>query len=43
MNYIAAKTENFIRMIGLSTAMANGLDVANWFGTEVQYFYNFKP
>ena len=34
MNYIATKTDNSIRMIGLSTAMANGLDVANWFGTE---------
>jgi activating signal cointegrator complex subunit 3 len=30
-------------MIGLSTAMANGIDVANWFGTDNSYFYNFKP
>lgn len=30
-------------MIGLSTAMANGTDVANWFGSPQYYFYNFKP
>ena len=30
-------------MIGLSTAMANGQDVGNWFGTDDDYFYNFKP
>ncbi len=30
-------------MVGLSTAMANGLDIANWFGVPENYFYNFKP
>ena len=43
MNYIARKLENKIRMIGLSTAMANGSDVANWFGVKKNHFYNFKP
>ena len=43
MNYIAQKTNTSIRMVGLSTAMANGQDVANWFGTDNSYFYNFKP
>jgi activating signal cointegrator complex subunit 3 len=43
MNYIARKLENPIRMIGLSTAMANGSDVANWFGVKRNHFYNFKP
>lgn len=30
-------------MVGLSTAMANGGDVSNWFGVEEPCFYNFKP
>ena len=30
-------------MIGLSTAMANGKDVANWFGVNKLTFFNFKP
>ena len=30
-------------MIGLSTAIANGLDVSNWFGCKKHFFYNFKP
>ena len=42
MNYIAQKNENKIRMIGLSTAMANGSDIANWFGVEKHCFFNFK-
>ena len=43
MNYISSKTNNKIRMIGLSTAMANGADVSNWFGVEDNCFYNFIP
>jgi activating signal cointegrator complex subunit 3 len=43
MNYISSKTSKKIRMVGLSTAMANGSDVANWFGVEKYFFYNFKP
>jgi len=34
MNYISSKTKSKIRMLGLSTAMANGSDVANWFGVN---------
>ena len=30
-------------MVGLSTAMANGTDVANWFNVPKHYFFNFKP
>lgn len=30
-------------MIGLSTAMANGTDVSEWFGVKSYRFYNFKP
>jgi activating signal cointegrator complex subunit 3 len=29
-------------MLGLSTAMANGSDIANWFGVEKHCFFNFK-
>ena len=43
MNYIASKTNSKIRMIGLSTAMANGGDVSNWFGVDDNSFFNFKP
>lgn len=32
-----------VRMIGLSTAMANGGDVAEWFGAGQYNFFNFKP
>jgi activating signal cointegrator complex subunit 3 len=43
MNYISRETGNEIRMVGLSTALANGSDVATWFGVQPQYFFNFKP
>lgn len=43
MNMIAQKTGEVIRMIGLSTAMANGSDVAEWFGVPKYYFFNFRP
>lgn len=31
------------RMVGMSTAMANGNDVGEWFGVRRHCFYNFKP
>lgn len=34
MNLIASKTGSKVRMIGLSTAMANGSDVGDWFGVK---------
>jgi replicative superfamily II helicase len=43
MNYISSKTGMKIRMIGLSTAMASGADVANWFGVPKYYMFNFRP
>lgn len=43
MNLIASKTGNKVRMIGLSTAMANGVDVAEWFGVPRHFFFNFRP
>jgi activating signal cointegrator complex subunit 3 len=35
--------ERKVRMVGLSTAMANGTDVAEWFGTDTYGFFNFRP
>ena len=35
--------EKKIRMVGLSTAMANGTDVAEWFGADTYGFFNFRP
>ena len=43
MNLIASKTKHRVRMVGLSTAMANGMDVAEWFGSPKNFFFNFKP
>ena len=43
MNYMATKLNQKMRMIGLSTAMANGADVANWFGVPKNYMFNFRP
>lgn len=43
MGYIGKKTNSKVRMIGLSTAMANGADVANWFGVPQGYLFNFRP
>ena len=43
MNYIASKTGKKIRMVGLSTAMASGADVANWFGVPKYFMFNFRP
>ncbi|CAK75634.1 unnamed protein product (macronuclear) [Paramecium tetraurelia] len=43
MNSLSYDTNKKTRMIGLSTAMANGLDVSNWFGVKKGRFYNFKP
>ena len=33
MNFISSKGDK-TRMVGLSTAMANGIDVSNWFGVK---------
>jgi activating signal cointegrator complex subunit 3 len=43
MGYISKKLNTKIRMVGLSTAMANGADVANWFGVPKGYLFNFRP
>ncbi|KAK9846320.1 hypothetical protein WJX81_001437 [Elliptochloris bilobata] len=43
MRYIAAQTEQPIRFVGLSTALANAADLAAWLGIGSQGLFNFKP
>lgn len=42
-NFIASHTERTLRIVGLSTALANARDLANWLGIEEMGLYNFKP
>ncbi|KAL1876339.1 hypothetical protein VTK73DRAFT_9582 [Phialemonium thermophilum] len=41
MNYIAASTENSVRLLGMSTACANATDLANWLGVK-EGLFNFR-
>jgi activating signal cointegrator complex subunit 3 len=41
--YITAQTKHKVRFIGLSTALANAKDVADWLGVNRFGLYNFKP
>eukprot|EP00887_Chlorella_sp_A99_P000213 scaffold13.g213.t1 len=43
MRYVAAQTERPIRFVGLSTALANARDLADWLGVGPQGLFNFKP
>ncbi|EDV93019.1 activating signal cointegrator 1 complex subunit 3 [Drosophila grimshawi] len=42
-NFISSHTGRSIRIVGLSTALANAQDLANWLGIERMGLYNFKP
>lgn len=42
-NFIASHTKKTLRIVGLSTALANARDLANWLGIEQMGLYNFKP
>ncbi|XP_055382886.1 activating signal cointegrator 1 complex subunit 3 [Condylostylus longicornis] len=42
-NFIASHTTRTLRIIGLSTALANAIDLANWLGITQMGLYNFKP
>ncbi|GAB0096726.1 activating signal cointegrator 1 complex subunit 3 [Sergentomyia squamirostris] len=42
-NFISNHTERNLRIIGLSTALANAKDLANWLGIQQMGLYNFKP
>ena len=50
MRFISHKMKSNVRFIGLSTALANSVDVAEWLGISVKYdnrrapgLFNFKP
>ncbi|XP_051152610.1 DExH-box ATP-dependent RNA helicase DExH14 isoform X2 [Andrographis paniculata] len=43
MRYISSQTERPVRFIGLSTALANANDLADWLGVEENGLFNFKP
>lgn len=42
-NFISAHTERKIRIIGLSTALANAADLGEWLGIKELGLYNFRP
>ncbi|GAM91498.1 hypothetical protein ANO11243_095490 [Dothideomycetidae sp. 11243] len=41
MNYIASQSKNSVRIVGMSTACANAMDLANWLGVK-QGLFNFR-
>ncbi len=43
MRYIGEQTGNKVRFVGLSTALANAKDVADWLGIHKLGLFNFKP
>ena len=43
MRYIAEQTKSSVRFVGLSTALANAKDVADWMGIHKLGLFNFKP
>ncbi|XP_054270395.1 activating signal cointegrator 1 complex subunit 3 [Macrosteles quadrilineatus] len=42
-NFIASHTSKTLRIVGLSTALANAKDLANWLGIGQMGLYNFRP
>ncbi len=42
-NFITHHTNTPVRIIGLSTALANARDLADWLGIKQMGLYNFKP
>ncbi|XP_010546203.1 PREDICTED: DExH-box ATP-dependent RNA helicase DExH14 [Tarenaya hassleriana] len=43
MRYISSQTERAVRFVGLSTALANAGDLADWLGVGETGLFNFKP
>lgn len=43
MRYIAAQTGNKIRIVGLSSSLANAHDVGDWIGASMRTTFNFHP
>ncbi|CAG8840072.1 35993_t:CDS:1, partial [Racocetra persica] len=42
MNYIGSQTDKKVRIVGLSTALANAKDLADWLGIEKDGLFNFS-
>lgn len=42
-NFISSHTLKKLRIIGLSTALANAVDLGNWLGIQDMGLYNFRP
>ena len=43
MRFISSQTKHPIRFVGLSTALANPRDLADWLGINQIGVYNFRP
>ena len=43
MRYMAERMSQPVRIVGLSTAMANASDLADWLGIPHDSIFNFKP
>lgn len=43
MRYISARTGSNVRIIGLSTALANARDLGDWLGIKEEGLFNFRP
>ncbi len=43
MRYISTQTENPVRLVGLSTALSNCRDLADWLGVPESGMFNFEP
>lgn len=43
MRYVSSQVDAPIRLVGLSTALANASDVAAWLGIGKVGLFNFKP
>lgn len=43
MRYISSHTSQPIRIVGLSTALSNAKDLADWLGIEGPGLFNFPP
>ncbi|XP_031554350.1 activating signal cointegrator 1 complex subunit 3-like [Actinia tenebrosa] len=42
-NFISSHTENKVRVVGLSTALANAQDLADWLDIGTAGMFNFRP
>ncbi|XP_053566552.1 activating signal cointegrator 1 complex subunit 3 [Bombina bombina] len=42
-NFISSHTERTVRVVGLSTALANAKDLADWLGIGQMGLFNFRP